>query len=1526
MPRGSRRAVAVLFAVLLVTAIPAPTVALAEGDAADVELDAADVAVAALSERSPAVRHRAARSTVAALDTEGSEQARTRNRSVRRLNRTLTRYRDGTRVDEGVFRADARTVESLNRFLGTGQDAELETTSTVLVTADRRTAALAINDTERALRALAARNLSVVSADRIETARERLNESRAAFREANRTLRQEAEGLDERLENRREAIEEYGTAWGAAQRALDALAAGTEPRVDIREFDPVRNGSEATTRRIRGRVFAIRPYLYETVTVTVGGDRSVTVPLNTSTAPATGATFRTSVTLRERVTSVNATVGAPNPFVVPAGFTGRNGTAVPYDLPEPYGGEFGGGLPFAAPLPHTGDRESEVPTPLAGRTHPVPDVDTPLPFADRTATTRPVPFAAPTFPTNGSEGEVQREGTVDGYDYQYQLQYEDPNGDGVAETAQWTLQVSGPRGYQYQGSYADEGQDGRLDTVQLEFDPERDSAAGYDLSYTDDDGDGTVEQLQLATARDPSGTSASYQFQYQDEDDDGRLDSLDLQAGRSTRAGEYDYQLQAERDDGGALGVQLELSRGGPPGQGDYQLQFEDENGNGAVDPAEVEYGSERLPDRVVGRDVAVLDGDGLSAVFERRVAGTDPRDPNSNSSRTGADESANDVIDGAEDFDGDGVDARVEALFGSDPFDPDTDGDGLRDEFEIRSLDTLPTDTDTDGDGLSDADSDPDGDGLTNEREQRVGTDPLSANSDTDSVADGAELERGTDPLEADTDADFLRDGAEAELGTDPLDPDTDDGVLDGNETFRTTVERSVENSSVRVEFVGEGDVAGGAEVEAEREPLFQTEYVSNLSVAPTVDLESEHEFDRANVTLEYDESAIPTNESDIAVFRYNRSKQVFEPVETVSVDKQNNTITGKTEHFSVFTVFVVSNWVDAWTAQTPSDDAGSGESDAPRKVDVALVLDSSGSMDWNDPNDLRLKGAKEFVGGLIEGDRATVIDFDATASVTQPLTTDLAAVNESIDRIDSSGGTDIGEGLHRMNREFDRNSKDSRAKVAILLSDGESFAETYDSRAEARIAAQNNVTIYTIGFGDANRDLLRDIAERTGGSYTFVDDVEDLPEVYSRVQKNATGGPTFSDDDQWSDEEERTGIPVPLAMAPRLDGSVDTDPFPGPDAVQTDPESADTDGDGLDDDLEIITDLRTEETTIPFTGRTITREYYPVTADPTDSNSDDAGLNDSKELLNGSDPLRKEEFIAGYIIPSVADPNNPERAATVGTLIDCCAVSANAAGEDSLAVVPTRTRKTGGGFFGADDTLIITTRTVVYAQTNDAGSRLLEDGLDQQQDVKIRLTTRAVVPQTDNPGPYRTPEILDGPRTVTIEPGESQVVSHRIAVPINPGRQVPSLVKDAAGFKLTVENLGQTAYYRPSTDASDGAYSKQITYASIGSTLQQSTVDLVEKSAIIFATGISAGTASGPATIAVTGANGALELGIYEVTEGKIKVPPSLPVNKLEAARFIVVEGIGVYNGAFIEARIEQGPLDTNVTGSGVVTIRQN
>ncbi len=157
----------------------------------------------------------------------------------------------------------------------------------------------------------------------------------------------------------------------------------------------------------------------------------------------------------------------------------------------------------------------------------------------------------------------------------------------------------------------------------------------------------------------------------------------------------------------------------------------------------------------------------------------------------------------GDADYDKDGLTNSREKEIGTDPRNPDTDGDGLKDGEEVKTYYTNPLLQDTDADGLTDYDEvfkyqtspvkpDSDSDGLNDGEEVARKTDPNNSDTDNDKLLDGDEVKKyETDPMNFDTDGDGLGDGQEVlTYATNPKAKDTDgDGLSDGDEinTYKT-------------------------------------------------------------------------------------------------------------------------------------------------------------------------------------------------------------------------------------------------------------------------------------------------------------------------------------------------------------------------------------------------------------------------------------------------------------------------------------------------------------------------------------------------------------------------------------------------------------------------------------------------------------------------------------------------------------------------------------------------------------------
>jgi len=174
-------------------------------------------------------------------------------------------------------------------------------------------------------------------------------------------------------------------------------------------------------------------------------------------------------------------------------------------------------------------------------------------------------------------------------------------------------------------------------------------------------------------------------------------------------------------------------------------------------------------------------------------------------------------------------------------------------------------------------------------------------------------------------------------------------------------------------------------------------------------------------------------------------------------------------------------------------------------RPVDLAVVIDASGSMSAQGKIDSAKRAAKELAREMGPGDTYSLTVFNDDALLVVPATPvdDPSRIELAIDRILEGGSTNLYAGLDRGATEIKRSRQDGWASRVVVLSDGEANVGVTNPNALLRYAADlagQGIALTSVGVGlDFNEDLLQRLADVGGGSYHFVDDASQLSTVFS-------------------------------------------------------------------------------------------------------------------------------------------------------------------------------------------------------------------------------------------------------------------------------------------------------------------------------------------------------------------------------------------------------------------------------------------
>lgn len=639
--------------------------------------------------------------------------------------------------------------------------------------------------------------------------------------------------------------------------------------------------------------------------------------------------------------------------------------------------------------------------------------------------------------------------------------------------------------------------------------------------------------------------------------------------------------------------------------------------------------------------------------------------------------------VSGADDSDADGVPDISEERAGSNPLLADSDGDGLSDsveDFQLAGI-TSPTSSDTDQDDVSDADEDSDDDGLTNAAEVLRHTAPGKADSDSDGLSDGDEVDGGTDPTDSDTDTDGLDDGAEGDFGFDPLDAHSNGGsALDGDASASQDLTDPSSEDGESVTAIIHGPAAELSGIHVESAPVVDLPGARTPSavVATRNDDTATSASTTAHVTsvtLPLASSGPVPSPSSLKPVKWNDDTGTWEFVNNnVSISSADRTVSIDSPSLGVrYAVVDLGEWR---AHATVCDAAATGHA----YLNVQVILDETPPVRDADTTGERFTALRRVLATLSTGDEvnlrtfgATITDYgygyslDATVNsgpgvVDSGRMSSRDVVNTELDQLQASDGP-FGDDYSWLTAQWpyliqptfaekaigglgqpDEFAVDTagnpyttgtdhtapqqcRENVVLLVTDGVTKPSTdpdvtsgYGPGYQPFLDRTDvPVHVLDIGAADDSDAWLQTIATQTGGTYSYVPTMTDVQTWASDV--TPPPGPHLTEADKTADDDndglsnwiEKHGITVGQKKGPV---GIGVSTF-----FYTNPENADTDGDGIPDGDEVGT---------PFTAAQLGGwssddpiSTYNVISDPTRADGDHDGLPDTEEVDSNLDAM---------------------------------------------------------------------------------------------------------------------------------------------------------------------------------------------------------------------------------------------------------------------------------------------------------------
>lgn len=182
---------------------------------------------------------------------------------------------------------------------------------------------------------------------------------------------------------------------------------------------------------------------------------------------------------------------------------------------------------------------------------------------------------------------------------------------------------------------------------------------------------------------------------------------------------------------------------------------------------------------------------------------------------------------------------------------------------------------------------------------------------------------------------------------------------------------------------------------------------------------------------------------------------------------------------------------------------------------IQIAIVLDHSSSMlesghnsaPWKKRRQITpIKDAKKAITSFarsfnFEKDQIAIVGFSDSVAEILPLGKDLKVIEKTISGMQAGGHTALLDGI---SVGTDLLAGQKGIRILVVMTDGmDNSSKHYESEVISK-AQREEVTIYTIGLGDALKGPLKSIATSSGGAYYHTKASKNLASIYAKISRS--------------------------------------------------------------------------------------------------------------------------------------------------------------------------------------------------------------------------------------------------------------------------------------------------------------------------------------------------------------------------------------------------------------------------------------